>query len=195
MSCKLTEDAKAYLSRYYQILEDMISGMGNAECSHSISHDFIVQMLLHQKAAIEMSKNLLWYNPSAPLKKVARDVISGQSRSIADMKAILDECGAFVNSERDLMLYRRRMDNMMSTMFTQMEYVPDTNNIDVNFMRGMLPQRKGAVCMAETALQYELCPKLVPLLEATVSSQEEVIREMEALLRRTGGFTLPVVIE
>lgn len=39
----------------------MIQGMTDDELDESISHNFIVQMIPHHKAAIEMSQNLLQY--------------------------------------------------------------------------------------------------------------------------------------
>lgn len=186
MDCKLTENAKAYLTRFYQILDEMIWEMSSAEGNHSISHNFIIQMIPHHRAAIEMSKNLLWYNPSAPLKKIARGIISEQTKGIADMKAILDRCSECVNSERDLALYQRRIENTMSTMFDQMGSAPDTNNIDVDFMREMIPHHEGAIRMSETALQYDVCPELVPILQGIISSQKKGVQEMEVLLRQAG---------
>lgn len=187
MDYKLTENAKAYLTRFYQILDEMIWEMSSAECNHSISHNFIVQMIPHHRAAIEMSKNLLWYNPSEPLKKIARGIISEQTKSIADMKAILSRCSECVNSERDLALYQRRIENIMSTMFEQMGSAPDTNNIDVDFMWEMIPHHEGAIRMSETALQYDICPGLVPILQEIISSQKKGVQEMEALLRQAGA--------
>lgn len=189
MDCKLTENAKAYLTRFYQILDEMIWEMSSAEGNHSISHNFIIQMIPHHRAAIEMSKNLLWYNPSAPLKKIARGIISEQTKGIADMKAILDRCSECVNSERDLALYQRRIENTMSTMFDQMGIAPDTNNIDVDFMREMIPHHEGAIRMSETALQYDVCPELVPILQGIISSQKKGVQEMETLLRQAGVKT------
>lgn len=186
MDCKLTENAKAYLTRFYQILDEMIWEMSSAEGNHSISHNFIIQMIPHHRAAIEMSKNLLWYNPGAPLKKIARGIISEQTKGIADMKAILDRCSECVNSERDLALYQRRIENTMSTMFDQMGSAPDTNNIDVDFMREMIPHHEGAIRMSETALQYDVCPELVPILQGIISSQKKGVQEMEVLLRQAG---------
>lgn len=189
MDCKLTENAKAYLTRFYQILDEMIWEMSRAEGNHSISHNFIIQMIPHHRAAIEMSKNLLWYNPSAPLKKIARGIISEQTKGIADMKVILDRCSECVNSERDLALYQRRIENTMSTMFDQMGIAPDTNNIDVDFMREMIPHHEGAIRMSETALQYDVCPELVPILQGIIGSQKKGVQEMEVLLRQAGVKT------
>lgn len=186
MEYLLTENARAYLSRFYQIFDEMVWGMCSAQLGTSISHNFIVQMVPHHRAAIEMSKNLLWYDSSPALRKIAREIITEQTKGIAEMEGMLERCSSCVNSARDVALYQRRMGNIMSTMFRGMTSAPDTNNIDVDFMREMIPHHEGAIRMAETALQYELCPELIPVLQEIIRSQKQGVQEMEALLRRSG---------
>lgn len=55
----------------------MIQGMTEAELTGSISDNFIVQMIPHHRAAIEMSGNILKYTTSIPLQEIALGIISG----------------------------------------------------------------------------------------------------------------------
>ena len=59
MSCiqQFSDVTKNYLCRFYKILDEMIEGMTNAELTNSLSHNFIVQMIPHHRAAIEMSES------------------------------------------------------------------------------------------------------------------------------------------
>lgn len=41
---------------------------------------------------------------------------------------------------------------------------------------------RGAIEMSQNALRYPICPELVPILDAIISSQQEGIRKMERLL-------------
>ncbi len=181
-SCRLSENTKRYLERYYCILEDMIAGMAGAEQTESISYDFIVQMIPHHQAAIEMSKNLLCYTTNLPLQRLAEGIIEEQTEGIAQMQAALSCCSQVCNCEQDQCLYRRRTEQVLETMFSRMEEAGECNCINHNFMREMIPHHRGAVCMAENALRFELCPELVPVLEAIRVSQCRRIREMERLL-------------
>lgn len=56
-----------YLTCFNNILDQMIQQMNSAQLSNSISYNFIVQMIPHHKAAIEMSCNLLQYTTLVPL--------------------------------------------------------------------------------------------------------------------------------
>lgn len=180
---RLTEQAKLYLTQFYTILDEMECGMTTAELSESISHNFIVQMIPHHRAAIEMSENLLKYPTCAPLYRIASGIITAQEQSIEAMQAILPKCSERCNSEQELALYQRRTERILCTMFDAMGGAPETNCIDTNFMREMIPHHEGAVRMSENALKYDICPELRPILCTIIKLQRRGIREMQALLR------------
>ena len=83
---ELSKTSVRYLEQYHKILEDMICGMHDAELTDSISHNFIVQMIPHHKAAIEMSVSLLKYTTWIPLQNIAENIIMEQRRGVANMK-------------------------------------------------------------------------------------------------------------
>ncbi len=90
------------------------------------------------------------------------------------------------NSQQDLCLYQRRMDQIMKVMFTDMGNACSDNDININFMREMIPHHRGAVEMSETTLQFDICPELKPILQAIIVSQKRGIRQMQELLRGRG---------
>lgn len=185
-TCTLSEQTKQYLSRFYDILDNMIHNMTSADLTDSISHNFIVQMIPHHRAAIEMSENVLPLLGRGPLRRIADRIITEQTKSIADMENALSACSCSCSPELDRELYQRRMDLIYQTMFSQMGNAPETNRVAVNFMREMIPHHEGAIRMAKNALKYGVCPELVPILCAIIVSQEKGVREMKALLRRCG---------
>ena len=90
--CTLSNNTKKYLDKFYCILDELIEGMTSAELTDSISDNFIVQMVPHHKAAIEMSENLLQYTTFVPLQNIAEGIISEQTKSIENMLAIQNRC-------------------------------------------------------------------------------------------------------
>lgn len=183
LSCRLSENTKRYLERYYCILEEMIAGMTGVEQTESISYDFIIQMIPHHQAAIEMSRNLLCYTTNLPLQRLAEGIIEEQTKSIAQMQAAISCCSKACNSEQEQCLYARRTEQILETMFSRMEETEECNCINHNFMREMIPHHRGAICMAENALRFEICPELAPILEAIIASQCQGVRKMEQMLR------------
>lgn len=182
-TCGRNEQARAYLAEFRRILADMEAGMTGAELCGSISHNFIVQMIPHHRAAIEMSENILQYTGCAALEKIARGIITEQTESIAQMEAALSGCTECRNSREAVCCYQNRVDAIMRTMFRDMACAPGTNCLDADFMREMIPHHLGAIRMSENALAYPICPELCPILEAIIRSQKRGVRQMQNLLR------------
>lgn len=181
----LSKNTAEYLSQYYCILKEMIAKMTEAELTQSISANFITQMIPHHRAAIEMSENLLQYTTDIPLQNIALDIISEQTKSIENMTEVYPSCRELANSACDLEAYGCKNRTIIDTMFREMECAYSNNSINQNFMREMIPHHMGAVRLSENALQYPICPELVPILEAIIVSQKRGIRQMCRLLSRS----------
>ena len=182
-SKQFSEVAKRYLCNFYEILDDMIEGMTGAELNNSLSHNFIVQMIPHHEAAIRMSENLLQYTTFVPLQNIAQNIIKEQTESIANMQEVLYNCSEVTNSDEDICLYQRQIHKIMQVMFSEMHNAPATNNINADFMKEMIPHHMGAIRMSENALRFSICPELIPILKAIISSQKRGVQEMERLLQ------------
>lgn len=180
--CNLSNNTQMYLDTFYSILDKMIEGMTTAELTDSISHNFIVQMIPHHRAAIEMSHNLLKYTTNIPLQNIARQIITEQTRSIDNMRQIECPCGQHKSSGKDVYSYQCRMEEIMQTMFRKMECARTANPIDANFIHEMIPHHEGAIRMSETTLHYPVCPELVPILQAIITSQKKGIIQMRQIL-------------
>lgn len=180
---QFSDVTKTYLSCFYKILDDMIQGMTEADLNDSISHNFIVQMIPHHMAAIEMSRNLLCYTTFIPLQNIAQNIISEQTQSIHNMEKVLKTCSEMTDTEYDLCRYQEKAQNISQTMFCRMRNAVSSNDINANFIREMVPHHEGAIALSENALRYPICPELVPILDAIIVSQRRGVCEMKRLLR------------
>lgn len=172
-----------YLNTFYGILNRMIGGMTTAGLTESISHNFIVQMIPHHRAAIEMSRNLLKYTTNIPLQNIALQIISEQTKSIADMEAALASCSQMQNTGEELARYQSSTNQILNTMFMEMASAVSTNQPDADFVREMIPHHQGAIRMSQNALSHNICPALIPILDAIVTSQERGVVQMRQVLR------------
>ncbi|MCQ4022111.1 MULTISPECIES: DUF305 domain-containing protein [unclassified Ruminococcus] len=180
------KDIKRYLCNYYEILDDMIIGMNCAKLTDSISHNFIMQMIPHHRAAIEMSENLLMYTNFVPLQRIAQNIVKEQTKSIENMERALMNCEIVINTQLDLCRYKKCYDRITRMMFSQMRNACSDNNINADFMREMIPHHQGAIRMSKNALRYPICSELNPILQAIIKSQEKGVQEMESLLKKLG---------
>lgn len=181
--CNSSSETGEYLAKFYSIISDMVTGMTGAELTNSISHNFIVQMIPHHEAAIAMSKNILTYTQNADLRSIAENIIAEQTKSIENMKAIIEESDKVINCSYDLQGYQNRINSIMQTMFSRMRNACTSNRIDANFIREMIPHHMGAVNMSELTLRYCIYSESRPILRAIISSQKKGICQMRCLLK------------
>ncbi len=184
--CRLSNVTKDYLDTYECIRSEMIRGMTEVELTDSVSNNFIIQMIPHHRAAIEMSRNILKYTTNIPLQEIALGIISEQTKSIENMQQIQQRCAECVNEAREVSHYQKRVHWIMQKMFLDMTDARSTNQVNCDFMWEMIPHHRGAVEMSKTALQYNICMELRPVLEAIITSQERGIRQMCRLLQCIG---------
>lgn len=184
--CRFDNAAKEYLYTFYGILDEMIWCMTGAEQGESISCNFIMQMIPHHQAAIEMSKNVLKYTENKTLCKIAEQIIEEQTKSISDMLNIKRCCCMEKNSKEDLFRYRENTEKIMQTMFREMKGACASGQVNCDFMWEMIPHHEGAVRMAENALCFPLCKELIPILQSIITSQKRGIEQMRNLLRCMG---------
>lgn len=181
-TCLLSEDTKAYLCTYYQILDEMVQAMTTAELTRSISYNFIVQMTPQHQAAVRMCENLLRFTENPALRRFAQGMLREQAQTIARMEQALPGCGQPVNAVADLGLYQRRMELICRRMYARMGRTPECNALDAVFLRQMIPHQWGAVCMAENALKYDVSTALVPILRSIAVRRRQETARMRALL-------------
>lgn len=181
--CKWDNDTKEYLFDFYNILDNMIENMTSVNLTYSISKNFIMQMIPHHQAAIEMSRSVLHYTENEKVREIASNIIASQTRSIEDMQSVEQSCSMITNSKQDVLLYQRQFQNIVERMFQGMEEAYANDNPTTNFMREMIPHHMGAVQMSENLLRFCICPELNPILDAIITSQLRGIAEMKFLLK------------
>ena len=183
----LSDEAKRYLCCYYQILDGMIQGISSAKLTQSISQNTIVQLLPHHRAAIRLSRNILETSNDSAVRRLAQRIAARQAQAIEQLEAELPEAAQLTSPQMDLRLFQRRADLIFREMYAQMRAAPEGNQLDVLFLRQMIPQRQGAIRAARNALRYEVSTGLAPILRSVIDTQSREVGQMRALLSQRGG--------
>lgn len=182
----LSDESKQYLCCYYQILDEMIQGISAAKLTQSISHNCIVQLLPHHRSAVRLCRNLLEVSDDTAVRRLAQRVAAQQTQVIGQLETELPSAGQLTSPQMDLRLYQRRTDLIFRDMYAQMGAVPEGNQLDVLFLRQLIPHRQGAIRAARNALRYEVSTGLAPILRSVLDTQCREAGQMQALLRRRG---------
>ena len=183
----LSDEAKRYLCCYYQILDGMIQGVSAAKLTQSISHNCIVQLVPYHRAAVRLCRNLLEASNDGNLRRLAQRIAAQDVQIIDRLEAGLPDAAQLTSPQMDLRLFQRRADLISREMYAQMRAAPEGNQLDVLFLRQMIPQRRGAIRAARTALRYEVSTGLAPILRSVIDTQSREVGQIQALLNRRGG--------
>ena len=179
----LTDDAKEYLARFHEILEEMINSMTAPKSTCSISLDFIERMIPHHRAAIEMCENILKYTECEPLCAIAKNIICEQTKSIENLEKVKECCAKKKNTNIDVCRYEKKTECIMENMFSKMGNACKGNCIDQDFILEMIPHHLGAIEMSENAMRFDICPRLRPILRDIIYSQRKGVNQMRSLLK------------
>ena len=182
----LSDESKRYLCCYHQILDEMIQGISAAKLTQSIAQNTVVQLLPHSRAAVRLCRNILEASNDSAVRRLAQRVAARETQTIGQLEAELPDAAQLASPQMDLRLFQRRMDLIFREMYAQMRAVPEGNQLDVLFLRQLLPQRQGGVRAARTAQRYEVSTGLAPILRSVIDAQSREAGQIQALLSRRG---------
>ena len=182
----LSDEAKRYLCCYYQILDGMIQGVSAAKLTQSISHNYIVQILPQDRAAVRLCRNLLDVSNDGAVRRLAQRISAQRAQTIEELEAELAGAEQLTGPQMDLRLFQRRVELIFREMYAQMGAAPEGNQVNAIFLQQMIPLCQGGVRAARTALRYEVSAGLAPLLRSAIDVQSRETAQMRALLSQRG---------
>ncbi len=173
--------AAAQLQSFYTILDALIDDVTQNPIGRSISQDFINQILPYHRAAIDIAASLLEYTDYMPARDIAMQIISQQTDLITALQRIEEECAEQRSSRLQTQQYQQEVWMLLANILLEMVDAPTGQRIECNFINQMLPQQRGAVRLAQAALNRAICQPLVPLLQSAITAQQNTIRQLETL--------------
>ena len=164
----------------------MIQGVSAARLTQSISQNTIIQLLPWHRAAVRLCRNLLEVSNDGAVRRLAQRIAAQADQTIGELEAELPNAAQLTSPQMDLRLCQRRMDLIFREMYTQMGAIPESNQVDILFLRQMIPQRQGGIRAARTALRFEVSTGLAPILRSAIDAQSREAGQLRTLLSQRG---------
>lgn len=156
----------------------MMQDMHGARPTGDVDYDFVVGMIPHHQGAVDMSEVLLASDQADPqLRILATEIVQAQTREMQFMETWLSRYGdprPDANADAIIQGYQRAMMTMMSGMQRR-----SADDINQQFVAGMIPHHQAAVEMAEVVLEFSSDPELRDMAEAVIREQQREIRQMQ----------------
>ncbi len=144
---------------------------------------FIDGMTPHHEGAIAMAQEALQKSNRPEIKKLAQDIINAQQQELAQMKTWRSTW--YPKANITPMMYDAQMGHMMpmseamrSSMMMNGDLGAADDQFDLRFLNAMIPHHKGAVTMAQQALEKSDRPEVKQLAQNIVDSQQKEIDQM-----------------
>ncbi|MFQ3584460.1 MAG: DUF305 domain-containing protein [Cyanobacteriota bacterium] len=146
---------------------------------------FIDAMIPHHEGAVIMAKEALEKSQRPEIRQLAEAILAAQSEEIEQMQAW--RLSWYPKAPRYPLMWHEEMGHMMAMtpeMLSDMRMDSDLGSaddqFDLRFMEAMILHHKGALSMAEEALQKSQRPEILQLAEAILASQQAEIDQMQA---------------
>lgn len=182
-TCQLSDVTKQYLHTYREIVNQMAERMSRTAVTASISENCLCQLRIHQETGICLCRNLLQYTICIPVQELAGCMEQEQWERIGDMERMWDHCSLYRNTIPDQHAFRCRQCQICSRMICQMRQIPTENQINILFLKEMIPHHRSAVDLCQATLHFPVCRDLKQFLYAMIISQEQEICTMQQMLR------------
>lgn len=183
---KLSDNTKVYIDRYFAIIDEMAEKIKGIEDGDCISELFMRQMLAIHEGGVKMSENILTYTTNSNIEALAKSIIESSNKSITSLNEMGDCCRECVCHERDVNLYQRRFNSINENILSKMNGINVTNNLDVDFLSGMIPHHEGEIAMAKNLLGYEVCAEVKTFAENLITTHDMQLSQMRQMLRILG---------
>ncbi len=180
---KLSDNSKEFLNTYYDIVDNLNQQMGAVEAGKSISEIYIKQTIPYMDGGIKLNENILKYTTNVDVENFAKNTIFDQQNHLKTLNDILEKCQCVCNNERDIKLYMRKFNDILTGMINHLNSTPATNNIDVLFLNTMLIFYENGIAFARNVLSYSICPELKQLATDIIDENTLYIKTIKSILK------------
>ena len=175
-------EVTAYLEEQDTIISDMLENMRVKE-SGSAELDFLISMIPHYEAAVELSKSyLIFGGKNKKLKELAREMIDEQLEKIDDMRELIKVIQTPDTTDKEKEKeYLKTYNKIIAAHQHISDETAASSNVEKAYIEGMVIHHQMAADMAETILKYSSHREIYSIAEDIFEMQKEEISQMEEI--------------
>ncbi|MEL7048759.1 MAG: DUF305 domain-containing protein [Pseudomonadota bacterium] len=180
---KSGEKLSAVSAAYDKVMQRMHNDMAIAY-TNTLEIDFVRGMIPHHQGAIDQAKILRDHSQNLRIRRLAAGIIASQTREIRFMEQWLNDNKAdqVPAASKGLSDVSKSLDEAMHKMHRKMA-LPYANDVDLDFVRGMIPHHQGAIDQSEIFLANSKNLRLRRLAGGIVRAQTREIVFMRKWLK------------
>jgi uncharacterized protein (DUF305 family) len=170
-----------------RVLGQMMRDMENMAMTGDPDMDFALMMKMHHQGSIDLGTAEKQYGKHDEAKQLADMAIKGDKESQERLQSFLnvhptpEKIDANVYKQ-----FKKEMKTAMKQMIQAYARVPNTADVDVDFVRRLIEHHKGAIAMA--TLQFKYGNDKAPTDEASIiiTEQASALKELAAFANKHG---------
>ncbi len=165
-----------------RVLSNMMRDMEEMAMTGDPDMDFAMMMIRHHQGSIDLGTAEIQYGKHAEAKQLAEMAIKDDRESQERLQSFLNQHPT--PEKIDANVYNQFMQQMktsMEQMIQAYRQVPNTPDVDVDFVRRLIEHHKGAIAMA--TLQFKYGNDVAPTDEAGI-----IITEQAGALKKLATF-------
>lgn len=151
--------------------------------SGSAELDFLIGMIPHHEAAIEITKSYLKYGgKNRKLKKLAEEIIEDQIEEAGEMRILVKKIESQTGTDKEKERAYLDFYNKMMSSHQNIQHETETaSNVESAYIEGMVIHHQMAADMAKAILENTRHDETRDIAEDIIERQEEEISQMEAI--------------
>ena len=149
--------------------------------------DFAMMMKMHHQGSIDLGTAEIQFGKHAEAKQLAEKAIKGDKESQERLQSYLNQHPTPEKIDPNVYKqFKKEMKTAMKQMIQAYARVPNTPDVDVDFVRRLIEHHKGAIAMA--TLQFKYGNDVAPTDEAgiIITEQAGALKELATFANKHG---------
>lgn len=177
----MSHNHSASQNSFLQIMDRMMLKMDSIPLTASVEYNFLVQMMPHHQAAIDMARYEISNGSDPQMIQLAKSILAEQQGEIQDMQAMLQN----YTSVKGVVSpnYQSAMNQTMTVMMQNTPVASQLHaRVDCAFAQVMLPHHQAAIDMAVAILRFNPRKEVAIYARRIIGDQQVEIDQMNEYL-------------